>query len=45
MVATVNKILVVDPEFGHMWVPDYPLSGKNWRKISETETTMTIEVS
>lgn len=42
MIVTVNKITVVDPEFGSLIVPN--TNAKYWQKISETDTTMTIEI-
>jgi hypothetical protein len=40
--VTVNKISIDNAEFGKLIVPD--TDAKNWQKISETETTMTIEI-
>lgn len=43
MTVTVSKITVSDPdEFGTITMPD--TKAKNWQKISETETSMTIEI-
>jgi hypothetical protein len=42
VIITVNKINVQDAEFGTMIVPD--TTAKDWQKISETDTTMTIEI-
>ena len=45
MVVTVNKI-TIETEEGLEIVPDLAAYGTNltWGKISETETTMTVEI-
>jgi hypothetical protein len=42
MIVTVNKITVEDAEFGTLTKPD--TTATHWQLISETETTMTIEI-
>ena len=41
-IVTVPKKTVSDPEFGELTVPD--TTATNWQKVSETETTMTIQI-